>query len=949
MRRIPSRNVFPVLVGVLALLLAGGSAAQTGKKVLTFEDIMKFREIRTARISEDGAWVAYAVEPGRGDGEAVIHHVKTGRYFRIERGQNPVFSKDSRWAAAAVAPGALESAKAKKDKPQKGMALLDTSSGEILHFENIRSFAFSADGRWLAYQKFKEDKPEEKGPAGEPGEEPAGKPEVKPGQKTEGAGEAKPEEKPAKIGSTLVVRNLRTGKETEIPWVDGYAFGDRPHLAYTVAAEKGEMNGLYVLDLTGEPETLSVETVKDGVYGPMTWAENKALLAYTSSSGKTEDWKEAFYSLKIWDAASGKPMDALSAEAVPEGYIIPEKTRLDFSRDGKRLFFGLKPMDLVERTEEKLPPVEEEADLYDRERILADRGVDVWHWNDPFISTHQKIQWSRTKDTAYTGVFFLDTKKAVQLADGDMPTVRTTENPSLALGLSDVPYRKEVTWDGRYSDVYRVDLRTGKRSLFLRHYSGTPSLSPDGRWVVYYLDRHWFLYDTEQGTTRNLTESLDVPFYDEDHDYPEAVPGYRTAGWVAGGKAVLINDKYDVWRFETGDGKALCLTGGEGRKNRRIFRVLRLDPEANSIAEGADILYSSYHDYEKNFGFYAGNSAEKGVRVLLEEKKKFSFRAKAKEADVLIYTREDFKEFPDLWVADLSFKKPKKISLVNPQIAEFAWGEAELVEWLSADGIPLQGVLIKPAGYEPGKRYPVIVYYYRFFSQRMYEFNQMVVNHRPNFPYYTSNGYAVFLPDIRFEVGRPGPAATKCLVPGVQKLIAMGVADPKAIGLHGHSWSGYQTAFVITQTDIFACAVAGAPVTNMTSAYSGIRWQSGLARQFQYEKSQSRIGATLWEAPWRYIENSPVFFADKIRTPTLIMFGDVDGAVPWYQGIEFYLALRRLGKDCVFLQYRNEPHHPQRYANKLDYSIKMHQYFDHYLKGKPAAEWIKKGVPYRGK
>jgi len=261
----------------------------------------------------------------------------------------------------------------------------------------------------------------------------------------------------------------------------------------------------------------------------------------------------------------------------------------------------------------------------------------------------------------------------------------------------------------------------------------------------------------------------------------------------------------------------------------------------------------------------------------------------------------------------------------------------------------LGAVLIKPGNYNPGKRYPVFVYFYRFFTQRLYEFNQIVVNHRPCFPFYASNGYAVFLPDIRFEVGHPGFSATKCLVPGVQKLIDMEIADPEAIGLHGHSWSGYQTAFVVTQTNIFAAAIAGAPVSNMTSAYSGIRWGSGLARQFQYEKSQSRIGGNLWEFPELYIENSPVFFATRIQTPLLIMFGDNDGAVPWYQGIELYLAMRRLGKDCIFLQYRGEPHHLQKYPNKLDYSIRMKEYFDHYLKGKAAPEWIKKGVPYRGK
>ncbi len=289
------------------------------------------------------------------------------------------------------------------------------------------------------------------------------------------------------------------------------------------------------------------------------------------------------------------------------------------------------------------------------------------------------------------------------------------------------------------------------------------------------------------------------------------------------------------------------------------------------------------------------------------------------------------------------------MSDANPQLADFAWGTAELVEYTSQDGVPLQGVLIKPANYEAGKRYPVITYFYERQSQRLYEFNEPVVNHRPSFAVYAGAGYAIFLPDIVFTVGHPGQSMLRCLVPGVQKLVDMGVADPKRLGLHGHSWGGYGTAYVVTQTDMFAAAVTGAPVANMTSAYGGIRWESGVARLFQYQKTQSRIGGTLWEKRDLYIENSALFFADRIRTPLLIEHGDEDGAVPWYQGIELYLALRRLGKDCIFLQYRGEPHHLRKYPNKLDYSIKMKQYFDHYLKGEPAADWITNGAPYRGK
>ena len=937
-RRMNVRIVLSLLL-FMSLVFVIFSAAEEQKKPLTVQDIMRFKHIRNPVISEDGEWIAYGTQPDRGDGDARIHSLKANKVYTVERGNRPVISADSRWAAMIVRPEAAELEKAKKKKPQQGMALVETSTGKTIQFEKVERFAFSDDSNWLAYQHFKEEeKPKE--------EEKAQKEE-----KEESPPEKKPTQKKRKSGSTLVLRHLESGKETEIPYVLSFAFDSSSRfLAYVVADPEGKDNGLYTMELKKEnmPQN-AIARSEDGLFVHLVWTKERSTLAFLSKSGETKDKDTKGFSLWIWDGESGKSVRAVAAEDAPQGWFIPEKNRVSWSRDGKRLFFGFKPEEFYEEEEEEKAEEEEEIDLFDAGKILDKREVDVWHWNDPLIIPNQKIMWPRVKDQTYTAVYHLDSRRMVPLTDKDMPVVQVSEDSDFALGVSDVLYLKERTWYGRLNDIYLVNIRDGSRKKVASRLENRYSLSPGGRYVIYYKDRHWHLYDGNTGSTRNLTHKLNVPFFDEDHDYPSKVPSYGYAGWVKDDKAVLIYDKYDIWQFSTKTGQASNITGGTGRENDYTFRVLRLDPEKDFFDDKETLLLSAYHNFQKHFGFYECSTGSSGVKRLLEEKKRFGFLGKAKKADALMYTRESYQEYPDIWVSDRKFASPKKITDVNPQVSEFAWGSAELVEWNSSDGIPLQGVLIKPGNYEPGKRYPVVVYFYRFFSQRLHEFNEVVINHRPCFPFYASNGYAVFLPDIRFDVGHPGYAATKCLVPGIQKLIDLGVADPDAIGLHGHSWSGYQTAFVITQTNIFACAIAGAPVSNMTSAYSGIRWSSGLARQFQYEQSQSRIGGSLWEYPERYIENSPVFFADRINTPLLIQFGDVDGAVPWYQGIELYLAMRRLEKDCVFLQYRAEPHHLQKYPNKLDYTIKMKQYFDHYLKGLPAPDWIKKGMPYRGK
>jgi Tol biopolymer transport system component len=904
------------------LFMMAATALAQGARALTFTDVMKFNAIQRPVIADDGSLVAYGAQPDRGDGEGVVHRLADGKVFRVPRGSAPAISANGRYVAMAVKPSFDETERAGKTPPKPGMALLDTRTGVVTSVDRVERFVFSSDSKWLAY--LQSAAPAEKTDSQKP---------------PDAGGEAKKGPR----GTPLKLRQLESGAETDTPDVVAFVFdGAAKYLAFTVATESGKDNGVFVKDLSvGGTPAITVNQTAQARYDNLTWAHDASTLAFVTAAD--EDGPGALW---VWNGASRTPRQLVSAAQAPAGWVVPLKNELAWARDGQRLFFGLQPV----RAKPATPPKKEgPADPFDFESILSKAEVDVWHWDDPRINSQQKKSWARDKDRTYRALVHLGDGRVVRLAGPDMPDLEITENPRYALGLSDVPYRKQTTWGERQRDVYLVSLADGSRTLVTSGLIGNASISPDGSGVAFFREGQWHLYDAATATTRNLTGSLGVRFDDERDDTPDAPAAYGLGGWLADGSALLVYDRFDVWQVPAKEGVPAGLTAGEGRRRGVTFRVVPLDPESPGFAAGEALLLSASHDREKNDGFYGATVGRTGVAARLDEPRRLRFVAKAKKADVVMYTRERFNEFPDLWVADPAFRQPRKVTNANPQVADFAWGSPELVEWNSLDGLPLQGVLIKPANYQTGKRYPVIVYFYELMSQRLFEFNEPVVNHRPSFGVYTSAGYAVFLPDVVFDIGRPGYSATKCLVPGVQKLIDMGVADPKAIGLHGHSWSGYQTAFVITQTNIFAAAVAGAPVANMTSAYGGIRWESGVARQFQYEETQSRIGGSLWEYPERFVENSPLFFADRIRTPLLLMHGDEDGAVPWYQSIEMYLAMRRLGKNCVFLQYRGEPHHPQKYPNKLDYSIRMKQYFDHYLKGEPAADWITKGVPYQGR
>ena len=479
--------------------------------------------------------------PWRSFGAGVFERRDKG--YNILLGEKPVISHDGNWVAAAeVVPAELllksKKGKDKENGPKPGMVLLNTSTGEQEVFESIRSFQFSNDSRRLLYLESQADAKK-------------------------------------KTGTTLTVKSLADTTLNTYDFVTHYALDSMSrYLAYMVADTNGIGNGVYVVDLENSSSSSIGHLPDSSAWADqLSWNKRNGQLAFLAGiPGEKEKREDA--SLYLWAAGQDGAVLALDDSELEEGWKLYHTNALQWSRDGQSLYLGLKPQSEFLPEEEEIP--DSIRDLFDTEQILSERGVDVWHWNDPFISTHQKVQWKREKDRTYKAVYHPVRDQLVQLADQEMPDIRISESSRRLLGSSNVPYAREVTWDGRYRDYYLVDLASGERKLVLERQGQTAILSPDGDFLAYYRDGDWFLLNAASLEIRNLTGSLEVPFADEDWDYPEEVPGYGTGGWMEGSSAVLIYDKYDIWQFSTSDGEAVCLTEGKGRREKYQFRIKTL-------------------------------------------------------------------------------------------------------------------------------------------------------------------------------------------------------------------------------------------------------------------------------------------------------------------------------------------------------------------------------------
>ena len=618
---------------------------------------------------------------------------------------------------------------------------------------------------------------------------------------------------------------------------------------------------------------------------------------------------------------------------LPQNWKISEHYQPFFSKDSTRLFFGIAPNPLIPDT-----------------TLLPDETVqvEVWHYMDDYLYTQKEMLLEEEKKKSFLIVHDYEKKNNFNLGSTDVPEIITAElgNGRFAIGINDQPYRHLQSWEGvEYEDLFSIDLNTGEVSIIGEKISGNPIISPLGNYVTWFnqVDTSWYLYNLSKKEKTNITQG-NSSFADELNDEPEYPRSYGLAGWSDGDREFFIYDRYDIWKIDPENPSTkIRITNGRGDKTR--YRYIKLQEDQIYIPN--TIYLHAFNEESKKEAYYKLNLISGALSSLLKSEHKLSTRIlKAKDSGDLVYTEESFIKFPDLMLTDTIFKYRATISNANPQQSQHRWGTIEQVQWKSSAGHVAEGLLVKPADFDPRKQYPMIVNFYERSSEGLH-LHRSPAPHRStiNYSFYASNGYVVFNPDVSYQTGYPGESALEAVVSGTNHILSMGFVDSSRIALQGHSWGGYQIAYILTKTDIFKCAEAGAPVVNMTSAYGGIRWASGRSRMFQYERTQSRIGATLWDSTTLYIENSPLFYLDQMNTPVLILHNDEDGAVPWYQGIEYFVALRRLGKPAWMLNYNGEPHWPLKWQNRMDFNRRMFQFFEYYLKDKPMPTWMNRGVP----
>jgi dipeptidyl aminopeptidase/acylaminoacyl peptidase len=953
---------------IASVLLAFVVAADTAPRAISLSDALRWTSIGATHLSPDGAWIAWRVTPTEGDGEVVVRNVKDGKDQKFPAGEmsggpggggggpfgmaapseDLIFSEDGKWLVFKTYAARAEARKAKKERrPTYDKAiLLELATGKKTEFEKVRRMAFSGKKpAWLAIHR--------PGAADSAPPSPAAPPTPMPAPATPAGSAASTRP----TGSDLLLVELATLSEMNIGNAAEFAFDkEGRYLAWVVDAADKAGNGVQLRNLA----TGAVTVLDSGKanYRSLRWNDQGEALAVLKGV-EERGFEDKLHAVIGWTGFTSSQLqktvyDPKDDKSFPAGFTVSPNRAPAWTDDLAALVFGVhepkkkKEEDKKgegkkgeERKEEAKAAPKKQEDEPDKADLV------LWHWQDKRLPSMQQVQEPMDRNFSFTSLYRVAEKKFLRLADESLRDVSVPEPHKFALGYDNRDYERMGNLDGRrYRDVYTVDVATGERKPALKKYRWQVTPSPDGTHFLYYEDGHWLTYEVATGKSYKLTDKVPAAFWDPEDDHNVVKPPAGSLGWSKDGQFVLVHDDWDVYKIPVHGGAAVNLTISGKKDGMRYRTAIILDREQKGFDLAQPLWINAFSEKSKRWGVAKIESGKTGAELIIWEDAAIRGLQKAKNADVWSYRRTTPTEPSEVFVTSGPLKAGGKVSDQAAQTKQFLMSSGvRLLDYTSAKGDKLQASLFLPASYEAGKKYPMVVYIYERLTQGHFDFQTPGLG-AFNRTAYTSNGYAVLQPDIKYRVNDPGMSAVWCVVPAVEAAIAAGVADPARVGIHGHSWGGYQTAFLVTQTDKFRAAIAGAPLTDMISMYSSVYWNSGSANQPIFESSQGRFTGGYWEVPDAYIRNSPVYHASKVKTPLLILHNDKDGAVDFTQGVEYFNTLRRLNKPVVMLQYKGENHGLRQPGNMKDYQVRMKEFFDHHLMGKPAPAWLNEGVPH---
>lgn len=966
MRQIHIFTIFQNLMQMriwLTILCVGFTTAFAQKKPLDHSVYDGWQSIGKRSVSNDGQWIVYNISVQEGDEDLVIQSAAGDQKLVIPRGAGAQITNDNRFVIAQIKPFFAETrqAKIKKKKademPKDSLAIVNLQTLQVTKTPRVKSFKLPEDGSgYVVYQRYEQKDTTKPAKVNREADSLQlvidslqqvleTRQSVK-GRKRKKDGDdllALANEEKKNAGSQLVYLDLESGTEVIFERVNVYVLNKKGgKLLFDVSKQANDstgMNAVILFDILNQKaDTISRA---GNEYKHLTLSEDGRKAAFVAERDSAAKALQKFYKLWFFDQAADSATLLVDKKTpgMPKDFTVSEHASLRFSKSGDRLLLGTAPIG-----------VPKDTTVVEMDQVK----LDIWHYQDDYLQPIQLKRLNQELQRNYLAVYQLTNNRLMQLETDSIPNVYVTGDGDgkTFVGVTDIGRRTASQWQGNtLKDVYAIDAQTGRKKLIKENLNGMiyPTyISHGGKHIVWYdyTTRNYHVYDGNQ--IRNATANIKVALHDEENDQPNDPGPYGIMGWLNGEDQLLVYDRYDIWKVDvTGKRAPENVTDGLGRKTGKTYRYLRTDTKEDYINGQNMNLLSVFDNRTKK----AGIAVYTDGRMYTDLPPQFQDAPysigspdKAKNANVFIYTKENYTESPNLYVFSQNGGE-RKLTNINPQQEDYNWGTAELYRWKTFSGKTSTGILYKPEDFDSTKAYPVILYFYEKLSDGLYRYQPPAPTpSRLNIPFFVSRGYIVFAPDIEYTIGHPAKSAYDYIVSAAKDLSAKKWVDGKNMGIQGQSWGGIQVAQLITMTDMFKAAWAGAPVANMTSAYGGIRWASGMNRQFQYEKTQSRIGATLWEKPELYIENSPLFHVPKINTPLVIMHNDNDGAVPWYQGIELFTAMVRLNKPVWLLNYNGEEHNLMERKNRKDIQIREQQFFDWLLKGERAPRWIKEGV-----